>query len=216
MTVPDELMETMLQNSYRNFHAKGFDYLCLKRTPELTLKAYFFDGDVSKLPEVVMPHDHRYAFQTCCLAGKVLDRTYHPSSSALGRLNVEAQPYDMFHYETPLNGGDGFTWIGVEWLACRWHDQIQRTPGGSYRHDHWDIHTIQIAEEQTVLLLAQFADEVPIGKPTRAYRNARGDTSRQVSLDGLYDEMDADHAVMRLGQVRALLGDCDSREMLNG
>lgn len=203
--VSDSLMETMLENSYRNFHAKGFDYLCLKRTPELTLKAYFFEGDVERLPEVIMPHDHRYAFQTCCLSGLILDRTYSPLSTVPHKFADDVDIYDQFTYRTPLNGGDGFTWVGETYLACRWHQQIQRAPGGSYRHDHRDIHTIQIGEDGTVLLLAQFADKLPVDAPTSAYRQQYEPRSRTVSLDGLYDAMDADHAVMRLGQVRELL-----------
>lgn len=60
---------TLIQNSYRDFHAKGLDYVCLKRTPDHTVKVYFLDGDVSKVPEVVNPHDHRYAFETTVLSG---------------------------------------------------------------------------------------------------------------------------------------------------
>lgn len=151
--VSDALMATMLQNSYRNFHAKWFDYLCLKRTPELTLKAYFFEGDVSRLPEVVMPHDHRYAFQTYCLSGKVLDRSYHQVRDPRVRCLADVKPYDAFDYLTPLNGGSGFEWTEEVWLHCPWHKQLTRGPGGSYRHDPADIHTIQIAGDQTVLLL---------------------------------------------------------------
>ena len=62
--VPSVSMEEVLANSFRDFHAKGLDYVCLKRRPSETVKLYFFDGDVSKLPEVVNPHDHRYDFST--------------------------------------------------------------------------------------------------------------------------------------------------------
>lgn len=200
MTTEKLLEETILPNSYRNFHAKGFDYLCLKRTPELTLKAYFFEGDVSKLPEVVMPHDHRYAFQTYCLSGAV--RNWGFESPDGGRDYECASRMDAFAYLTPLNGGDGFTWIAEVELA-KFAD-CYRSRGGSYRLERDDLHTIQIAADQTVLLLAQFADEIGPDVPTFAYKPVGG--PKEVSLDGLYDRMDADHALMRLRQVRELMG----------
>lgn len=64
-------MEEVIANSFKDFHSKGLDYICLRRSPVLTTKLYFFDGDVSKLPEVVNPHDHRYDFSTVCLSGCV-------------------------------------------------------------------------------------------------------------------------------------------------
>ena len=62
-------LEQMVENSFRNFHAKGFDYLCLQRSPGLTLKAYFFDELPGGIAEVVCPHDHRYPFTTTVLSG---------------------------------------------------------------------------------------------------------------------------------------------------
>lgn len=36
-------------NSFRNFHTKGFDYLCVKRSAELTRKVYFFEGNLTHI-----------------------------------------------------------------------------------------------------------------------------------------------------------------------
>lgn len=52
-------LQQALKNSYRNYHAKGVDYLCVGRTPQLTQKIYFIDGFEG---DVVVPHDHRYEF----------------------------------------------------------------------------------------------------------------------------------------------------------
>lgn len=64
-------MDYVIANSFKDYHVKGFDYICLQRSPRETVKLYFFDGDVSKMPEVVNPHDHRYDFDTVCLSGAV-------------------------------------------------------------------------------------------------------------------------------------------------
>ena len=100
--------EVVLPNSYRNFHVQGFDYLCLRRKDNYTLKVYTFDGDVTQAPEVVNPHDHRYAFRTTVLNGALLDYRY--------TLDPRGKVFNAFDYRTPLNGGDGFTFRGEERL----------------------------------------------------------------------------------------------------
>lgn len=72
-------LDEILAHSFTDFHAKGLDYLCLLRSPEITVKAYFFEGDVASAPEVVVPHDHRYCFNT-----RVLGRCYTSHSSRYG------------------------------------------------------------------------------------------------------------------------------------
>jgi hypothetical protein len=61
-------LDTIAGNSFRNFHAKGLDYLCLHRSEALTIKAYFYAGEAGS--EVVCPHDHRYPFSTHIVAGE--------------------------------------------------------------------------------------------------------------------------------------------------
>jgi len=189
-------LEEMAANSYRDFHAKGLDYLCLLRTPELTLKAYFFEGDVSALPEVVVPHDHRYPFETLVLAGRSRNRRYIRQARGL----FGAAPYEAFDYMTPLNGGDGFSWSETDWLL-----ETEDSPyvaGEFYAQRADEIHTIQVADAGTVLILKQGADVVPLDRPTRAYRPAG--VREPPSLDGLYSPMGVDHVRVRLEQLGAL------------
>jgi hypothetical protein len=191
------LLQDICANSYRNFHAKGFDYLCVLRTPSLTRKVYFFDGDLAQQPELVMPHDHRYAFSTTVIDGSVVNKTFERDAS----FHCEgAEAYDCFDYSTPLNGGDGFTWreeVLLRPVGPRWEPRR--------RHDTWlsaskDIHTLQVLEEGTIIILDQYADVVPEGQPTSAFRPVGSRTPP--SLDGLYDRMDEDHAIALLERLR--------------
>lgn len=186
-------LDEMLANSFRDFHVKGFDYLCLRRSPERTVKAYFFDGDVSTAPEVVMPHDHRYAFLTTVAAGSVVNRVYHQTLEG----KPEAQTYERFDYLTPLNGGSGFAWRETCWLAM--HDQRLFGPQDTYAMRAQDIHTIRIAGPETILVLDQGPDVVDVGVPTSSWRPS-GQRDAPV-LDGLYSRMDSDHALKRLRQL---------------
>lgn len=191
-----ENLEHILAHSFRDFHVKGFDYLCLKRSEAETVKVYFFEGDVAAAPEVVIPHDHRYPFLTECLAGAVTNVEFVEIMSAHG----EAPSHERFEYLTPLNGGEGFKWRAPATVAllrtCNYR------PGHAYSMRADQLHTITVRPD-TVLRLTQLADVVPEGVPTRAYRPAG--MREPPSLDGLYRPMDADHALMRLAQYRALL-----------
>src|SRR5688572_15069132 len=106
--ISEERMAEMLENSYRNFHVKGADYLCLRRSPEHTCKIYFFDGDVRHLPEVVFPHDHRYAFDTHILSGRL--------SNSLYERDPRGEVFNHFNWHTPLLGGSGFVFNSEERL----------------------------------------------------------------------------------------------------
>lgn len=175
-------IETICAHSYRNFHAKGLDYLCLHRSPDVTIKAYFFDGDVTQLPEIVVPHNHRYAFTTQVLDGLIVNRIYRPSPRGV--------LYDQFDYLTPLNGGNGFSWAKETRLhEC---DSAAYSAGQWYSSSREILHTLSIKSHSAIAVLTQFADEIPTDIPTQAFRVAG---SREApSLDGLYEAMTPDHA----------------------
>lgn len=202
-------IESICANSYRDFHTKGFDYLCLSRGPELTRKVYFFEGNLADLPELVIPHDHRYPFVSTVLAGAVrnleyakLPRGVDEKTTGLAR-TCGFRPFDRFEYRTPLNGGRGFSWSGVDYLQPPMRSRVH-TRGSHYRSQSKDIHTLDIRSEGTVLLLEQMADDVPVDVPTSAWR-PEGDREPP-SLSGLYSRMDPDHARKRISQFLDLIG----------
>jgi len=190
-------IETMLQNSYRNFHAKGLDYLCLRRSPELTVKAYFYDRPTDSAPEVVCPHDHRYPFVTKVLAGQSDHYRYIEQPEFL----TDYYTHQAFNWHTPLNGGKGFEWARQCSLVRQRHERYER--GQQYYCRPDEIHTIAITRHDTVLLLYQFADSVPLTTATTTY--VRGDNKEPPALDGLYDQMKADHLTIRLTQLSKVL-----------
>lgn len=184
-------MEEVLGNSYRDFHVKGFDYICLRRSPTETVKVYFFDGDVSKLPEIVNPHNHRYNFDTLCITGAVENHMYAKTD------NPDAgQRFQRFAYRTPLNGGNGFTHVGEDLLV-----RLTRTvfrPGEVYELGYQHIHTIRMHENETVIALKQFEDRVALHAPTATWTRDR----EPPDLTGLYRQFKADEVRSRLNRLR--------------
>lgn len=185
--------ESIIENSFKNFHTKGFDYLCLHRSPEHTLKLYFLDGDASKLPEVVNPHDHRYDFQTRVLAGEMFDYRYTPDPSG--------EIWNAFDYMTPLNGGDGFKYRGEERLVT--HGSKRLSAGTILATNNEHTHTIRMVTDQTVLLLDQFDDVMDLDAPSSCW-SRKGDPIPDLQ-SGAYERFTPDEIIDRIGTIKALL-----------
>lgn len=186
--VPDVTADEIVANSFRDFHAKGVDYICIRRSPTETVKLYFFDGDVSKLPEVVNPHDHRYDFKTLCVAGRVQNIWFRDDRSG--------QTFQRFAYDTPLNGGGGFSWVGESKLTAARKYSI--CAGRTYSMSFNEIHTIRFMENNTVICLVQHEDRVS-DRPTLTFTRDR----EPPSLDGLYNRFTPDQVLKRLGCLQA-------------
>lgn len=188
--VPETTVDEIVANSFRDFHVKGCDYICLRRSPHETIKLYFFDGDVSKLPEVVNPHDHRYDFSTLCVAGKVQNIWFEEDAGG--------QTFNRFAYETPLLGGVGFTWVGESKLKVARKYTI--SAGYRYAMRFNEIHTIRMVENNTVICLVQRDDRVT-DRPTLTFARDR----EPPSLDGLYQKFTADAVLKRLAALQERL-----------
>lgn len=190
-TMPPVTVDEIVANSFRDFHAKGLDYICLRRSPTETVKLYFFDGDVSKLPEVVNPHDHRYDFKTLCVAGLVENIWFERDAD-------DGLPFDRFEYRTPLLGGAnaGFTYSGTDMLRAAVANVAG--PGDTYDMRYDEIHTIRMRENNTVIALVQYEDMVT-SAPTLTFTRDR----EPPSLDGLYNRFTPDAVLKRLDALHA-------------
>jgi hypothetical protein len=184
----DVSIEDALAHSYRDFHVKGFDYICLERGAERTIKLYAFADEVANAGEVVNPHDHRYDFHTDVLAGHLANQVYVPA--------VEGMPYRRFNYATPLNGGSGFHLAGM--TALREAGAFGFGPGERCYMVAEQIHTIRV-KPRTVVRLTQGPDrDIPV---TSTY--TRG--SAAPALDGLYSRFTEGQLVDRLRSIQAIL-----------
>lgn len=194
LTAAENDPESIIKGSFKNFHAKGLDYLCLHRSPTRTVKLYLLDGDASKLPEVVNPHDHRYNFRTTVLAGEMVD--YRFAADPAGDV------WNAFDYMTPLNGGDGFTFRGEERMSSEKQSVLLRK-GDVFETSNLHTHTIRMREDQTVLMLDQFEDIIDVSEPTSCW-SRKGDPVPELQ-PGCYDRFTADDILDRIGKIKALI-----------
>lgn len=197
----DELLAEVSKYSYRNFHAKGLDYICLRRSPELTVKVYFFDGPTIEVSEVICPHDHRYDFGSGVLAGELWNATWReqrdlPPESAFDP--HRGKIYNRFEFHTPLNGGNGFTW--EKEVALTKIGQCPYSPGARYSTGFKEIHTLAHVQPSTVLMLWQYQDVMPIDEASHTYSL----NNEPPSLSGLYEKHTPDSIIARLKQLEQL------------
>lgn len=182
----------VIENSFKDYHVKGFDYICLKRSPEETIKIYFFDGDVANMSEVVNPHDHRYDFTTHVLAGSSQNITFEEDPNGT--------VYQGFDFRTPLNGGNGFAFKKESRLSET--NRVSYAAGQRYHFRAEQLHTIRVASSQTILCLQQFEDRRAIGDATSTFTQDR----EPPSLTGLYSRFKADEIKDRLDILERLTG----------
>lgn len=178
--------ENLVASSIKDYHVKGFDYICLHRSPDLTVKLYFFDGDINQMSEVVNPHDHRYDFDTHVITGSFTDFSFVEDD--------DGEVFQKFKYRTPLLGGNGFTWNDE--VKLKKVSEVTTKKGGSLTHDAEDFHTIRINEKDTVLCLLQYSDK-PNLESTWTFTNEK----QAPDLNGLYTKFTTDQIMTRLTSI---------------
>lgn len=174
-----------LQHSFQNYHAKGLDYLCTKRSAGLTEKLYFIGDDLAD-QRIVVPHDHRYDFHSLTLAGICDNLAFEE--------DPDGEQVNRFAYDTPLNGGSGFSRDGTAKLNLTMRKSYTRNY--AFKLPAEAIHTL-ICSPRTILLQHQLRDTVTT--PTRAY-SPLGEIP---STDDLYERMTEDRLRQLIGQLEA-------------
>lgn len=191
--IDEATLDDMVDNSYKNFHSKGLSYVCLSKYKEddnkrfSYYKLYVFDGDVSKLSEVVNPHDHRYDFLSYTMKGAVANRIFEENRFFKKSCSV----YNKFKYMTPLNGGNGFEW---EQEVSLFDKSINVYAGQSWWSRAEEIHTLDIRSNQAMLLIYQAPDLLSTTEHTVTYVKEK----EPPSLTGLYDKFKTDELISLL------------------
>jgi len=173
----------MSQCSVRNHHVFGLNYLCLYRSPKLTVKLYFIEPhrlNIKAGEFLVTPHTHRYAFESTVLVGQLSHVRFDEVSGCAyerGRYSPESRSREA-EGETGL-----FPRLEV-------HES-----GSTYWCSTSDIHTLIVPDRLVLLGLVQFADTCPQSMvyvrkgstmdfpQSRAMRPAEAESLRLQALD---------------------------------
>ncbi len=181
------------KNSYAAFHQPGADYVCLARSPQLTVKLYRFDPkryvprtDAWGAPVAVNPHSHRYAFQTMVLTGSLTNIRYrevHPSTCGPNEAWL-MRPYRRYGFHSGL-GKDrkGEVIPDKEVRLVPERDTYPMRPGEWYHCGPDEVHSVVPHWFlETVVVLFQHSD---VREQTRLY--SRPD--EPLDFEGLYQPL---------------------------
>lgn len=166
-----------------NHHVDGLNYLCLHRTPDLTVKLYLMERpDNPNGGFLVHPHSHRYAFWTMCLAG----RLRHIRFQTLGVLVCNEPRYVELTFDAdepdPMARAQPSGAIGC---LDRRDEYVQ--PGVEYFVHPNEVHTLKMEGHAPILLgLMQFQDVTSkslLYTPTNIGANFRRPNSRRPTID---------------------------------
>lgn len=143
-------LEESFKHSYLRYHRRGLTYLNLMRSDRLTVKAYFLDPALIVPVHnqwLVYPHNHRYAFETCVLAGSVTNKRFKHSKSGEGW-----ERWDQNWPDIPQI---------VDRVPIHQTEATCYEPGESYWLQSDAIHTISCSSPtMAVLCLMQYEDEL--------------------------------------------------------
>lgn len=122
------------------FHAPEVDYLCLFRSPDLTVKLY----DIRQREGwLVAPHSHRYAFTEHVLRGIV--RHHYFGEHEMG------EAYSAYRYRTPMLGQGG-RWDPLYPCGLELRGTELLTRGDAYTLDASTVHTIEVVRPALLLV----------------------------------------------------------------
>jgi hypothetical protein len=134
--------DEMAQHSIKDHHVYGMDYLCLARTPGLTVKIYHMNEPYNPNEGfLVHPHSHRYAFDTIVLRGFTRHLRFKPMAGEDWRVH-------SYNPDTKAM---------LPTVRCGWECKVESHGAGSTYSVHEDeIHTLQVEENNGPLLLGLF------------------------------------------------------------
>jgi hypothetical protein len=149
--------QTVAEHSSFNHHVHGMDYLCLHRSDKLTVKLYFIDPArlTARAGEALLvPHTHRYAFESTVLAGSLTHLLFEERLPTDGNV-IECERW-TYQPEGRIRTG------GMAKHIRQWNIQTHRSHHSpSYWVDTEMIHTLIVPQEPVLLGLVQFADTAP-------------------------------------------------------
>jgi len=159
-------MKSCIQNSFKDYHAKGLWYIDLFRSEKMNMKLFFLIPELieAKGVHLVNPHNHGYNFTTEVLYGSVQHDTF-----------VEGEGYDYRKYTYDWYKPRDQRLIFQANLGLDIETSNIYTAGQGYYCDTQTIHSIIASDEPTCLLLYQFSDQELKSKDVYinrfAYRN---------------------------------------------
>lgn len=127
----------MVENSIKNFHFPGLNYVCFEFSPKQTIRLYIIEAHDQLDTTNVQIHNHLYDSQLLVLKGWIKNTVY--------RVNYDSADYNAYHLTSALHPDNAERTIKLRFI--RKHglhvvDQKILLPGDSHFQKHTEIHNV--------------------------------------------------------------------------
>lgn len=146
-------LDLMVENSIKNFHFPGLNYVCFAFSPHQTIRLYILDPEELAInTEAVNIHNHLYDSQLLVLKGQIVNRIY--------KLDNERDDYNIYSLTSALHPDNVERKIKLELIAQRGLTQQSATvlkPGDTHFQPHTQIHSVSnVINEYTAFMVFEF------------------------------------------------------------
>lgn len=131
-------IEQMCEQSIKNFHFPGFNYVCFQFSPAQTIRLYIVEPTTGLQTRAVNIHNHLYDSQLLVLKGAILNTTY--------KLDNEREDYNIYSLTSALHPDNLEKKIKLEFITKRGlyaNNMIQLCPGETHFQPHTEIHSVE-------------------------------------------------------------------------
>ena len=146
-------LDRMVEQSIKNFHFPGLNYVCFEFAPHQTIRLYILDPDeVAINTEAVNIHNHLYDSQLLVLKGQIVNRVY--------KLDNEHDDYNIYALTSALHPDNVERKIKLKQVAKRGLNVVQTItlrPGDTHFQPHTQIHSVSnVVNEFTAFMVFEF------------------------------------------------------------
>jgi len=174
-------IDYMVENSIKDFHFKGLNYICFQFMPHLTVRLYVIEPSEPVDTKNVNIHNHLYDSQILVLTSSITNNVYK---------KIDGEDYNHYYLTSALCPTNESKKIKLDTLGKCSLEQIksiQLFPGDSHFQDHTEIHNV---ENDTTKLTAFMVFEFPTVKHNSILFSKK-DYGKTIPTDNCYNRFSA-------------------------
>lgn len=175
-------IEYMVENSIKDFHFKGLNYICFQFMPHLTVRLYVIEPSAPVDTSNVNIHNHLYDSQILVLTSNIQNNVYK---------KVEGDEYNQYYLTSALCPTNESKKIKLDRLEKCSLELVKSTtllPGDTHFQDHTEIHNVF---NDTSQLTAFMVFEFPTVKDNSILYSKK-DYGKTINTDNCYNRFTAD------------------------
>ena len=188
-------IDYMVDNSIKDFHFKGLNYICFQFTPHLTVRLYVIEPSEPVDTKNVNIHNHLYDSQILVLTGGLTNNVYK---------KVEGNEYNHYYLTSalcPTNKSKEIKLDSLGKCGLEKTNIIKLSVGDTHFQNHTEIHNV---ENDTTKLTGFMVFEFPTVKDNSTLFSKK-DFGKTIPTDNCYNRFTSSEIIKIVNNVISLL-----------